>query len=233
MQPTVARGKWLVFSVQTGDILETTNCKGYFTAGAHRTVHTGVDDLLSIVQNVTPEQAKHIDMDPYTREAFIEDVMRLGGRRSDPKLVASLVDNSRNAVDWLAKEVQVPFILSFHRQAYEVNGRQKFWGGLVTSVEDGGKGLIAAHQKALAKAGVEIWFDCPVLDLIMQDNAVAGVVIRKDGHEMRLKSPAVILAAGGFEASPELRVKHLGPGWEKAKVQFNVFSHLPNVDILS
>lgn len=166
-------------------------------------------------------------MDSYAREDFIHDVMRLGGNRSDPNLVASMVDNSRDAVAWLAREVQVPFILSFHRQAYEVNGRQKFWGGMVLSVEDGGKGLIAAHQRALKNAGVEIWFDCPLLDLIMQDGAVAGVMVRKGGRELRIESPAVILAAGGFEASPDLRVTHLGAGWEKAKVCI-LFSFLPN-----
>ncbi|KIK69660.1 hypothetical protein GYMLUDRAFT_151935 [Collybiopsis luxurians FD-317 M1] len=192
---------------------------GYFTAGAHRTVHTGVEDLLNIVHNVTPEQAKLIDMDAYTREEFIEDVMRLGGRRSDPTLVSALADNSRQALTWLAEQVQVPFILSFHRQAYEVNGRQKFWGGLVTSVEDGGKGLIAAHQKALKKAGVEIWFDCPVLNLIKRDNRICGVVVRRNGHEVQLESHAVVLAAGGFEANSALRVTHLGQGWERAKVR--------------
>ncbi|KAF5389194.1 hypothetical protein D9757_003437 [Collybiopsis confluens] len=192
---------------------------GYFTAGAHRTVHSGVDDLLSIVRNVTPEQAQVIDMEPYTREEFVEDIMRLGARRSDPSLVAALVDNSRQALTWLAQKAQVPFILSFHRQAFEVNGRQRFWGGLVTSVEDGGKGLIRAHQAALKDAGVEIWFDCPVFDLVKRDGRVAGVVVRKDGLEVQIESHAVVLAAGGFEANSELRVAHLGQSWDKAKIR--------------
>ncbi|GAW06506.1 phospholipase D [Lentinula edodes] len=196
---------------------------GYFTAGAFRTVHNGLDDLLPIVQNVTPEQAKHIDLNPYSHKDFIEDIMRLGGRRSDPGLAASVVNNSRDTVDWLAGH-QVPFILSFNRQAYEVDGRQKFWGGLVLSVSDGGKGLIAAEHKALEKAGVEIWFDCPLVNLLMRDNAVSGVVVRKDGFELTIESRAVILAAGGFEASSELRIAHLGVGWEKAKVRGTPFN---------
>jgi alkyl hydroperoxide reductase subunit AhpF len=52
---------------------------GYFTAGAHRTVHGGLRDLQSIINNLTPEAADHIDMDPYTAENFKSDIMRLGG----------------------------------------------------------------------------------------------------------------------------------------------------------
>ncbi|KAJ4482267.1 hypothetical protein J3R30DRAFT_3286479 [Lentinula aciculospora] len=196
---------------------------GYFTAGAFRTVHDGLDDLLPIVQNVTPEQANRIDLDPYSREDFIEDIMRLGGRRSDPSLAASVVDGSRDTIDWLAGH-QVPFILSFHRQAFEVGGRQKFWGGLVLSVEGGGKGLITAEHLALAKAEVDIWFDCPVVSLLMRNSTVTGVVVRRDGSELSIQSRAVILAAGGFEANSELRIAHLGMGWEKAKVRGTPFN---------
>ncbi|GLB38252.1 putative FAD binding domain containing protein [Lyophyllum shimeji] len=193
---------------------------GYFTAGAHRTVHGGLYDLLSIVKNrPSPEVLERIDMTPYTRENFASDIMRLGDGKSDPALVDALVDNSRDAVDWLAKYVGTPFTFSFNRQAYEVNGRQKFWGGMVLSVEDGGKGLIAAHQRALEKAGVMVWFDSPALSLVTKGDSVSGVVVRKDGQEVELGARAVILAAGGFEASAELRERHLGAGWKLARVR--------------
>ena len=124
---------------------------GYFTAGAHRTVHSGLHDLLPIVQNVKPDTAAKIDMGAYTAEQFTSDIMRLGGSRSDPALVKAVVDGSRSAIDWLARRVNMPFTLSFNRQAYLVNGRQKFWGGMVLSTEDGGKGVIRAHQLALER----------------------------------------------------------------------------------
>ncbi|KAJ6508951.1 FAD binding domain-containing protein [Mycena sanguinolenta] len=107
-------------------------------------------------------------------------------------------------------------MFSFHRQAYNVGGRQKFWGGLVLCTDDGGKGLIAAHHRALAKAGVDVWFNCPAVEITMQNGAVSGVVVQKDGERIHLLSPAVVLAAGGFEGNPQLREKYLGPGWERA-----------------
>lgn len=190
---------------------------GYFTAGAHRTVHGGLDDILSIVRNVDPVQALYTDVEPYTHEQFTSDIMRLGDGRSDPELVKALVNNSRPAVQWLSDRVHVPFTLSFNRQAYLVNGRQKFWGGMALSTQDGGKGLIAAHRKALQDAGVQVWFDTPAVELILEDGAIAGVVTRKAGELLKLTAPAVVLATGGYEASGELRMKYLGEQWVRAK----------------
>ncbi|KAK0221955.1 FAD binding domain-containing protein [Armillaria fumosa] len=192
---------------------------GYFTAGAHRTVHGGLQDLLPIVNNLSSDIVDRIDMEPYTRDHFFEDIMRLGNGKADSALVSAVVDNSRDAMQWLAQSVKVPFVLSFNRQAYEVHGRQKFWGGMVLSVDAGGKGLIAAHQHTLGKAGVELWFDTPCVELLREGNAISGIVVRRNGINISLKTSAVILAAGGFEASSKLRTRHLGPEWERVKVR--------------
>lgn len=191
---------------------------GYFTAGAHRTVHAGLADLLPIVTNVTAEQASKIDVAPYTEDDFIGDIMRLGENKPNAELVRTMVDHSRDAIRWLAETVGVPFTLAFHRQAYEVDGRQKFWGGLALSVEDGGKGLIKADLNALRDRGIELWFDTPAVKLVTEDGAVTGVVVRRNGTEVALQATAVILACGGYESSRELRMKYLGPEWKHAHV---------------
>lgn len=195
---------------------------GYFTAGAHRTVHAGLADLLPIVTNVTAEQAEKIDVAPYTADDFIGDIMRLGENKPDPELVKAMVANSRDAIQWLAETVKIPFILAFHRQAYEVDGRQKFWGGLALSVEDGGKGLIKADLQALQQRGVKLWFKTPAVKLITEGNTVTGVVVRKSGEEVLLKASAVILACGGYESSQDLRMKYLGPDWKHARVCIHI-----------
>jgi succinate dehydrogenase/fumarate reductase flavoprotein subunit len=191
---------------------------GYFTAGAHRTIHAGLADLLPIVTNVTAEQAEKIDVASYTADDFIGDIMRLGENKPNAELVKTMVENSRDAVQWLAETVEIPFTLAFHRQAYDVNGRQKFWGGLALSVEDGGKGLIRADLRALQKRGVELWFSTPAVQLITMSNTVTRVLVRKRGEEVLLTTSAVILACGGYESSRELRMKYLGPDWKHARV---------------
>ena len=196
---------------------------GYFTAGAHRTVHGGLADLLPLVRNVPPGAAETIDMAPYTEDEFAADVHRLGGDQADPTLVNAVVRGSRDAVGWLAQRVGVPFIFSFHRQAYLVNGRQVFWGGLVLSVDDGGKGLISAHRTALEAAGIKTWFNTAAEEVVMKDGKVVGLIVSKEGEKMTLHTPAVILACGGFESSRQMRGQYLGAGWVEAKVR--IFTH--------
>jgi aspartate oxidase len=89
----------------------------------------------------------------------------------------------------------------------------------VLTVEDGGKGLIAAYQRALAKAKVDVWYNCRAAEITMENGAVSGIVVEKDGEKQHLRAPAVVLAAGGFEANPVLREKFLGAGWQHAKVR--------------
>ncbi|KAH9826138.1 precorrin 3B synthase CobZ, partial [Teratosphaeria destructans] len=74
----------------------------YFTAGAMRTVHRGLEDLRPLVNNVDPELARTIDLDPYTPAEFRRDLHRICAGRSDPRLSAALIDESHEAVRWLA-----------------------------------------------------------------------------------------------------------------------------------
>lgn len=203
---------------------------GYFTAGAHRTVHGGIEDLLPIIKEPpSEEELKRIDMSSYTTEDFIGDIMRLGTDKPDAVLVNALAAESRDAIGWLAEKAGIPFLFSFHRQAYEVDGLFKFWGGMVLSVQDGGKGLIAAHQSALKAAGVQTWFNTPAISLCTENGAVTGVVLHKEGEEITLRSAAVVLAAGGFEADSGMRQKHLGPGWEQVRVSPGAYNWRPSL----
>ena len=192
---------------------------GYFTAGAYRTVHDGLADILDIVPNVDPKLAATIDMEPYTHEQFTKDIMRLSDGRSEPSLVKALVDDSHDTIWWLSKRVKIPFILSFHRQAYLVDGRQKFWGGIVLAVEDGGKGLVAAHHRALEESGVEIWFNTEAIELVLSSGRVSGLKVKKSDEILILEVTSIILASGGFESSREMRCKYLGSEWVNARVR--------------
>ncbi|KAF8964180.1 FAD/NAD-P-binding domain-containing protein [Flammula alnicola] len=202
---------------------------GYFTAGAHRTAHSGLADLLPLLTNASPSlqpsaaQLSTIDVEPYTPADFASDIQRLGAGRADPGLVKTVVDDSREAVGWLSEQVRVPFVLSFNRQAYEVGGRMKFWGGMALSVEEGGKGLIGAHRRRLREAGVEVWFEARAVEILMveqtEEKVVCGVEVKVGGRDVRVRTPSVVLAAGGFEANKEMRAKYLGGEWVHARVR--------------
>ncbi|KAL4807339.1 FAD binding domain-containing protein [Aspergillus unguis] len=192
----------------------------YFTAGAFRTVHSGLSDILPIVNNVNKELASRIDIEPYTNEKFSDDIERICVGRSDPDLSRTLVEDSNEAVKWLASH-GVRYQLSFNRQAYEIDGRFKFWGGMCLKTQDGGKGLIEDERRAASKLGVEILFSTAAKRLILdpKTQAIKSVMVEDSSGEREIGAKAVILAAGGFEANPRMRAQFLGPGWDFAKVR--------------
>merc|ERR1711939_570037 len=105
--------------------------------------------------NVDEATAARIDMEPYTEQDFSNDMKRICAGRSDPALSKVLIEDSNATVKWLKKN-GIRFQLSFNRQAYEIDGRLKFWGGLALKTEDGGKGLIEDHKAAARKHGVSV-----------------------------------------------------------------------------
>jgi len=86
----------------------------YFTAGAYRTVFNSLEDIIPIVTNVDPETAKIIDMQPYTEDDFMKDLLRVTNGRADPALAKILVGESWDTIRWLATQ-GIRFVLSFNR----------------------------------------------------------------------------------------------------------------------
>lgn len=203
-----------------------TGGNSYFTAGAFRTSHNGLSDILSLVNNVETSTADIIDLEPYTTANFTNDLQRVTARRSDKDLGRILVEESREAVGWL-RDLGVRFQLSFNRQAYMVDGRWKFWGGLCIKTQDGGKGLIQDHLAAARNHGIRIQYSTVAKQILTdpQSGAVVGVLVEQQQDERGMSkrivimAKAVIMAAGGFEANPRLRAQYLGPNWDLAFVR--------------
>jgi tricarballylate dehydrogenase len=188
----------------------------YFTAGAMRTSHGGLDDLESLVEPPSEDRRGLIDLDPYPDSEFRGDLERVTEGRTDPGLAGILVGESRETLGWL-KDLGLRFELMFHRQAYRVDGRYRFWGGLCVGVVDGGKGMIAQHLAAAERTGIEVRFGAHVTGLrTAGDGTVTGVRLSK-GDVLGARS--VVLTSGGFEADPQMRAAYLGPGWDLALVR--------------
>jgi tricarballylate dehydrogenase len=191
-----------------------------FTAGAIRIAHGGLDDLGDILEGIDDELAAKTDLEPYTTDEFRADMRRVTLGRGDEAMARVLVDDSGPAVRWLHGR-GVRFRLMYERQSYEVEGRHRFWGGLAVGTVDGGDGLMAQHFAAAERTGIEVRREAPVIDLTRgESGAVTGVVVRRpDGGTATVEAGAVVLAAGGFEANPQLRAAYLGPNWDVAKVR--------------
>ncbi|MBO0778740.1 MAG: FAD-dependent tricarballylate dehydrogenase TcuA [Ktedonobacteraceae bacterium] len=191
----------------------------YFTAGAFRMVFEGLDDLRSILDTLSDEQAEEIELPPYTARDFMADMQRVTQGRSDPELASILVNESMETARWLHSK-GLRWTLLYARQAYRVNGKLRFWGGLNVGIEGGGKGLIEQQLAAAQAHGIEVRYDAPVVELLRDASGhISGVVCQGPRGREEIMGHAVVLASGGFEADPRLRAMYLGPNWDIAKVR--------------
>ncbi len=191
----------------------------YYTAGAMRTTFHGLEDLRPILDDVTDEDASKVEIAPYTAEDFRADMERVTEGRCDEELTDIMVSDAADTMGWL-HEKGLKFKLLYERQSFEVDGKRRFWGGLVVGTVDGGKGMIRQHTEAAIEAGVEIRYESPVVGLLRdRAGAINGVVVEgPDGRE-QIRAGAVVLAAGGFESDPRMRAAYLGPQWDVARVR--------------
>lgn len=190
---------------------------GYFTAGAYRVAHSGLSDILPLVSNVPSELAPRVDLDAYTREDFLGDLQRVTGGRSDAVLGKAVVGESLGLARWLKEVGGVDWVMSFHRQAFEVDGRFKFWGGLCLAVEEGGKGLIKSLTEAVERAGGVTVYGVEGREVLLDGQGRSrGVGVMRRGESLDVMAGSVVLCAGGFEASPQLRKRFMAPAWERA-----------------
>jgi tricarballylate dehydrogenase len=194
-----------------------------FTAGAMRFAYDGVEDILALVPDLSPEQIEKTDFGRYPASQFLDDLGRVTEYRTDPDLAEILVKRSFETLQWMqAKGVR--FLPIYGRQAYLVDGRFTFWGGLTLEAMGGGPGLIDALTAAVRRAGCSILYEARATELVTEHRRVVGVRYLKDDDEHMAVAGAVVLASGGFEANAEWRTRYLGPGWDLAKVRGTRFN---------
>ena len=194
-----------------------------FTAGAIRFAYDGVDDLRALMPDLTDEEVARTDFGQYTEENFFDDMARVTENRTDPDLAELLVRRSRATLMWL-RDKGVRFVPIYGRQAFKVDGRFRFWGGLTVEAWGGGPGLVEAQRAIATKQGIPVFHEARALSLVHDDDGVRGVVVRHMGTTRTVHCRAVVLAAGGFESNPEWRTRYLGPGWDLAKVRGTRFN---------
>jgi tricarballylate dehydrogenase len=194
-----------------------------FTAGAIRVCYDGVDHLRELMPDLTDEEIARTDFGSYTEDQFFDDLARVTENRTDPELAEVLVRRSRATLLWLRGK-GLRFVPIYGRQAFKVDGRFKFWGGLTVEAWGGGPGLVEAEKAAAEKRGIRIVYEARALSLLHDDHGVHGLVVRYAGHTRTLRCRCVVLACGGFESNPEWRARYLGPGWDLAKVRGTRFN---------
>ena len=149
-----------------------------FTAGAIRFAYDGVDDLVALMPDLTESELSRTDFGSYTEDKFYEDMGRITDYRTDPELASFLVSQSKDTVMWMSRH-GVRFAPIWGRQAFQVDGKFTFWGGLTVEAWGGGEGLVDALHDALRKNNVAVWYDAAAKNLLFDGHSVTGVHLRQ------------------------------------------------------
>ena len=182
-----------------------------FTAGAFRCVYDGVDDLKAIMPDLTKDEIERSDFGTYTSDQFYDDMFRITNYRTDGDLCDRLVGRSRDAMRWLHSK-GMKFDPIWGRQAYLIDGKFKFWGGLTVESKGGGPGLVDQHLKLAEKLGIEIVYGTRAFELIYDGNVVRGLKVKANGAVEEIKCKSVVIACGGFEFERRDAHQVHGPG---------------------
>ena len=181
-----------------------------FTGGAFRVVYHGAEDLARLIPEMNETEVRDVDFGTYTEEEYFDDMGRLTQYRCDPDLTEILIRSSFDAGLWM-REKGVRFQLGLGRQAFRVDGKFKFWGGLACHIWGGGKELVKALHSRAARDGIPVLYETPAIALLTGDSGIEGVRVRHQGRPCDIRAKAVVLASGGFEANAEMRARYLGP----------------------
>ncbi|MPV37808.1 FAD-dependent tricarballylate dehydrogenase TcuA [Georgenia subflava] len=197
-----------------------------FTGGIFRCAHGGLEDLLPLVVEESARWSESVTVEPYTAEDYTKDLQSATQGRIDPDLQDGLVGRSLETVRWMAgKGVRWELTVGKLIDPDKIPAGERYVlppGGALRSYDEG-VGLMEDLFGAVERAGIEVWYESPVLDLVMEGTTCRGVVVRRPEGDVVVRG-VVVLAAGGFESNPEMRQRWLGPGWDLVKVRGSRFN---------
>jgi tricarballylate dehydrogenase len=197
-----------------------------FSIGAMLFAYDTVDELLGLVPDLPAQDRARIEFGTYPVQRFRSDLARVAQQGADPDhdLVEVLATRSLDSVRWLTAH-GVRFDPMYGSLAVQAGGMLRFLGGLTLGVRGGGVGLVDALMSAVEAAGVEVRYGARAVGLDLDDGGqVRGAWVRQGDATTRLAADAVVLAAGGFQSDARWRARHLGAGWDRAKVRGTPFN---------
>ncbi|MGG4152530.1 FAD-dependent tricarballylate dehydrogenase TcuA [Peribacillus muralis] len=203
--------------------VEKRGGNSFFTDGAIRVAYNDLNAIKNIIPDLTEKQSESIVMPAYTESDYYGDLMRVTGGRSNPELALQLVSKSYETVVWM-RDQGIKFELNEENQSFLQDGKRIFWGGLPIKTEDKGVGLMRRLFARTEEMGIDVWYGARAVELVLERDAITGIVVEKDHEVVKVETSGVVLACGGFEANKEMRSENMGDEWEAAIVRGTEFN---------
>lgn len=192
------------------------NCP--YTGGGFRFVHDGIQDIRNLLPDLSDEAVARVNMDSYSAKDFRQHLLTVTHGDTDTELMETLIAESRPTVEWMHSK-GVTWELP-DPQRPSASAPSVIPGSVGLSSFESGPGLIKMLATACRRNGITILYETKMVRLIQDSRGgVSGVLAQDDDGVHQINCNGVVLACGGFEANPEMRVKYLGQGWERAKVR--------------
>lgn len=145
------------------------------------------------------DEPQDVLVDAYPEEEFWQDLLKVTGGQTNEALARLVIRHSATCRPWMASH-GVRFQPSLSGALHTARTNAFFMGG--------GKALVNAYYRSAQKLGIDIHYDCEVVEIEMDQGRFCAALAeqkRPDGtvQRMRLEAKACVLAAGGFESNRE------------------------------
>ena len=189
-----------------------------FTTGAVRFAYDGLEDIAALVPDLNDAETENIDVTPYTKDDFYNDLMRVTEGLADSELSELLVTESYPTIRWMT-ELGVRWEMGGYRRALQHGRRARFYSMIIS--KGAGLGLSEQQFEIAERLGIPVHYEAKVAEILTDSGtgSVTGLRVRYPDGFRELHARALVLACGGFEANKELRVRYMGPKWDQVKVR--------------
>jgi tricarballylate dehydrogenase len=179
-----------------------------FSHTGFRFVFDGRDEIRQFIPDVDHDLFETMQLEPYTREQFLDDLNRVTQGQINPVLAAYMVDHSNEALHWMRESG----IVWAPDKCVLINGRRYFEPGNILQPKGGGRGQLRQWRAIAERLGIEIRFSSKVIRLHGDQSGIDGLRVLMGDRSYDLKAHAVIACSGGFQANPEMRARYLDVG---------------------
>jgi len=162
---------------------------------------------------------KGVEIEPYGKDDFYNQVMRVSEGLADKRLTEIFVMRSYDTALWMKQQGLKWDIDPIH--AYK-RADHLFYPATQPFLQasGSGEGLVEMLYGIAENRGIEVLYDTSARKLLMnEEGEVCGVLAKQINGFIEIDAKSIILACGGFQASPAKRRAYLGENLDLIKLR--------------